>query len=232
MLPRIAVTSPSMICGIAATMAVMISGSAEIREVSSCIPASMIWGIAPTINSTSAVMMAGKAAIRTGIASKSPCASPKISCRAASRIMGKFSIRVCTICVTTRTICGIRVGTASAIPCARVTMICAAPSTTAGRLWMMPERSEVNICIPVSTNCGSMETAVFTSPVMAPAKASSAPSTPFIISVKAEMTSEMAGRNSARRLFFTLEMVSPSPARVSSSCACPSLEATSASLLR
>lgn len=35
---------------------------------------------------------------------------------------------------------------------------------------MMPESSEVSICIPVFTNCGSMETAVFTSPVMAPGK--------------------------------------------------------------
>ena len=232
MLPRMAVTSPSMICGIAATMAVMISGSAETSEVNSCIPALMICGIAPTINSTIAVMMAGRAAIRTGMALSSPWASPMISCSAASRIIGRFSIRVCTIWVTTRTICGISVGTAAAMPWASVTMICVAPSITAGRLWMMPESSEVSICIPVFTNCGSMETAVFTSPVMAPAKASSAPSTPLTMSVKAEMTSEIAGRNSARRLFFTLDMVSPSPARVSSSCAWPSRDATSASLLR
>ena len=210
----------------------MISGSAETSEVNSCIPALMICGIAPTINSTIAVIIAGRAAIRTGMAFKSPWASPVMSCNAASRIIGRFSIKVCTIWVTTRTICGTRVGTAAAMPWASVTMICAAPSITAGRLWMIPESSEVSICIPVSTNCGSMETAVFTSPVMAPAKASSAPSTPFTMSVKAEMTSEIAGRNSARRLFFTLEMVSPSPASVSSSCACPSRDATSASLLR
>ena len=192
----------------------------------------MICGIAPTTNSTIAVIMAGKASIRTGMASKSPCASPVISCSAASSIIGRFSTSVCTICVTTRTIWGISVGAASAMPCASVTMICAAPSSTAGRLWIMPESSAVSICVPVSINCGSMETAVFTSPVMAPANASSAPSTPFTISVKAEMTSEMAGRNSARRLFFTPAMVSPSPASVSSSCACPSRDATSASLLR
>ena len=53
-------------------MAVMISGSAETSEVNSCIPALMIWGIAPTINSTIAVMMAGRAAIRTGMAFNSP----------------------------------------------------------------------------------------------------------------------------------------------------------------
>ena len=65
-----------MICGIAATMAVIISGSAETSEVNSCIPALMICGMAPTINSTIAVMMAGRAAIRTGMAFSSPWASP------------------------------------------------------------------------------------------------------------------------------------------------------------
>ena len=63
---------PSIIWGRTATMVSRISGRAETSEVKSCIPALMIWGIAPTINSTIAVMMAGRAAIRTGMAFKSP----------------------------------------------------------------------------------------------------------------------------------------------------------------
>ena len=133
---------------------------------------------------------------------------------------------------TACTMAGTSVGSDSPMPAARVDTICTAASTIAGRLCMMPERRDASICVPVLTNCGSMATAVSTSPVTASANAVSAPSTPFTMSVNEETTSAMAGRNSACRLFFTLEMVSPSPASVSSIRAWPSLEATSASLFR
>jgi len=53
----IAVIMPSIICGIASTIAVMISGSAPISAVNNCIPASTIWGIAEIMNVVTAAII-------------------------------------------------------------------------------------------------------------------------------------------------------------------------------
>ncbi len=71
-----AVTIPSMICGMAATMAVMMSGRAATREVRSWMPVSMIWGMAFSRKVTIPLMISGKAAMSTGRALRMPWASP------------------------------------------------------------------------------------------------------------------------------------------------------------
>lgn len=80
-----ALIMPSIICGITSTIAAMMSGRAVTSEVRSCIPASIICGIALMRKSTIPVIICGRASMRIGSESKIPCASSVISCKAASK---------------------------------------------------------------------------------------------------------------------------------------------------
>ena len=131
---------PSIICGITSTIAAMMSGRAVTSAVSSCIPASIICGIAPMRKSTIPVIICGRASIRTGSESKMPCASPTISCKAASRISGRLSMSVLTISTTTATICGTSCGIVSAMPLMSDSRISAPADTICGS---SPTRAEI-----------------------------------------------------------------------------------------
>ena len=111
-----ALIMPSMIFGIASTIAIMISGKAVTSEVRSWMPVSMICGMESSKKVMMPLMISGRAAINTGIASRSPCASPVISCKAASRSIGRLSTSPCTMVTIACTAAGMSVGSASAMP--------------------------------------------------------------------------------------------------------------------
>ena len=106
------------------------------------------------------------------------------------------------------------------------------PSSNIGRLSIMPWRIAWRTSTPKDKNSGSFSTSAVTILPIALERASSAPSTPFTRSLKAVTTLAMEGRNSANRLFFTLDTVSPSWASVSSSRIWFSRAWISASLFR
>ena len=121
-------------------------------------PASMICGIAPMINSKSDSMSAGSASSKIGIASRMPCASAFISSSAAFKMSGKLSSSICAIFVMTDTIVGTSFGNAFVIPVTSVSTTWIAVSKSFGKLLRIPSAKAMTSCNAPSAICGSADT--------------------------------------------------------------------------
>ena len=86
----ISVITLVIICGIAVSIVSIIVGRLVIREVRSCIPASMIRGMDSRKKFTIAPITSGRASISTGITERIPSTKPRTNCKAALRIRGKL----------------------------------------------------------------------------------------------------------------------------------------------
>ena len=110
---------PEMICGIAETMVVMICGSAWISEMSSWMPAWMIWGMLFKTALMMPLMICGMAATMVWMMVGSASTSEVSSVMPVSMISGMESSRKFTMPMMTSGRASIRTGMASRMPCAR-----------------------------------------------------------------------------------------------------------------
>ena len=145
---------PSIISGIAATIAAMISGSAPTRETSSVMPACMICGIAPRMKSTMLIMIAGSAAMSWGRAARMPSTSARMICSATSRMRGKLSTMPFTTVTIAFTAAGISFGSAFVMPSTSEIMISTPHSRMSGSASIIVSTSSTIISITVSTRVG------------------------------------------------------------------------------
>ena len=109
--------------------------------------------------------------------------------------------------------------------------ILAAANAIFGKLSIMPLAIAPITLMPNSKNSGSLATTVSIICPIPSLSALSAPSTPFMKSLKPSMICTIAGKKSAKSPFLTFCTVPPNAAKLSSNCACNSRACISPALL-